>query len=309
MICDNIVLKKLGEKNAFEDTELLVRLEEKLNQKRYLDEPPKPIKLGGLSKAEKIGTFEEFKAFYNYNYDASLSGTAAKLLLSTVSKDAPDKTCDYEVFIVIKTLIMMGVTKCPDRAEAAKRLFAQVIAIPHIHITRGDVYSMVESREENSYGYYYEVLAEALVDCMCTDENKIKYHIRMCLAGVPDANKMYVLLCNKYSSLTPNEYDKMIRKDAQEVMKHTYYPKSVKSLGWSAIVGMELVNGVQTSEQVIAEFVTTQKARAALLKAYEKVDPKTMMADVQSKYVELTGKTSRSPKLMLNTVGEMLWKN
>lgn len=74
------------------------------------------------------------------------------------------------------------------------------------------------------------------------------------------------------------------------------------------------------SDGKINELNITRDERSIGLKGYVEIpefeeerlkeDPnKTMMADVQSKYVELTGKTSRSPKLMLNTVGEVLWKN
>lgn len=308
MIRDNIVLKQLGERGGFEDPALLLKLEEKLNMPRYLDEPPKPIKLGGRNKEDLIGTAAEFRAYYNMYYDSSKTDEPATIDLSTVGTQHSKKTCSYAVFVVVKTLIFMGVTKSSERATACRDLFMKIISIPASFISKGLVYSMIESRDEDARGYYYETLCESIIDCMCTEEEKLRFHIIMELQSVKDKSAVVDKFLEVYKGLTPYEFDKQMKVRAKEITAREYHAKPRRSLTPAEIVAFEMLNGTQTSEKVIAEYVSDTKLQVALLAKYDKSTPKEMMTDIKSLYLESVGKPSSSPKKLLNYVGEMLCK-
>ena len=306
MINDAIVLNRLGAKGTQTDPALLARLEEKLNIPRYLDDVPKPIKLGGLTKEDLIGTAAEFKAFYNMNYDASRVDDIATIDLSTLGDDYGKKQCSYSVFIVLKSLILLGVTRNTERAEACRNVFMKIISLRNSFISKVLVYDMLESREEDVCGYYYETVCEAVIDCMCTDDEKLSFHISTSIDDISNRKYLTEVFMKTYSGCTPYEFDAAMLKRAKDIISRTVYPTWLKKSKPINIVAYEIVNGEQKSSEVIAEHIKDDVMKSALISKYQLYTPSDMLKELKSMYTNDTGKTTRSLQKLLTHMGDKL---
>lgn len=307
MINDPVVLDQMKKKDSFKDDALYAKLESKLNLPRYLDEPPKPVKLGGPSKEDIIGTAAEFKAFYNMNFDSSKVDDIATIDLSTLNPAYGQKTCDYVVFNIIKTLILVGVTRNQERATACREIFMRIISLPKQHISKGDVYTLIESREEYAKGYFNEIISEALIDCMCTDEEKLRFHIKMCVQDfVPNWVDVYNKLCESFTGVTPYEFDKEMKEKCKDVKKRTYLTPDEKKLPSAVIVGLNLLNGEQTCESLILTYVQNPVWAAKLKRKYSGMTSMEMIEDLKKIYVSSGKKLTRDMTKLFEYAGGKL---
>lgn len=304
MIMDDVVLQRLSDKNAFNDAGLIMRLEEKLNMERYLDAPPTPVKLEGQKYIEVTGVAEEFKAFYNRTYDTSKASEVAKIDLSEMGANYGVKQCDYCVWVTLKTLIMLGVTKNAERANACRKWFMRILGINSNYISKGQMYMTIESREEDAADYFSEKICETIVDCTCNEDEQLRFHIMLELYHIPNWKDDFQILYDKYKGSTPWEFDKATKELAKTARKDEYFFFDRKEPTLQVCARYLAESGV-TTRQLIDKYVHNSEHADAMYRMYGDLTPKAAVLAVHQEYLK-TRKGKAKPEKTFPYVGEMI---
>lgn len=163
MIADSKVLDHLIDNGLLSDVVLCTNINDILNRPRHLDKVPKPINLVSVKKIEVCGCAKEFAVLYNSNYIAENAG------LSHIELNNVHKDCDYEVYVTLKSLIMLGITKNEERAIACRDLFMGILQSHPSYISRECMFRALIFLTE----YYAIAIAGAIKDlCFSEEEQK-----------------------------------------------------------------------------------------------------------------------------------------
>lgn len=166
MITDSKVLEHLNACGKRNDSILISNINSVLNRTRHLDDVPKPLKLVSVKKSEVCGVAKEFKILYNTYYNGDDKD------VSTIEMNGTSKMCDYEVYVTMKSLVMLGINKNEERAIACRDLFLSILQASSDYITLGDMFT----KALNPTGdYYYDTICDAIISEVYNEEDKIKF--------------------------------------------------------------------------------------------------------------------------------------
>lgn len=168
MIADSKVLDHLIATGLLGDPVLCSNVNNILNRPRHLDKVPKPIGLTSVKNIEVCGCAKEFQVLYNSNYVAENAG------LSHIDLNSIVKDCDYVVYVALKSLIMLGITKNEERALACREVFMRILQSQQNYIKAEDMFKALL----DCNNYYSETISKAVIDSCFNEEEKHELYSR-----------------------------------------------------------------------------------------------------------------------------------
>lgn len=192
MIIDNKVIAHLQEKGLINDFLLTQDIETMLNKPRFLDEPPKPIKLYSVKNQEVHGIAEEFNLLFTQYYPAGDVEDCGNIVIGEITRQV-----DYEVYIVLKILVMLGMSKDEQRAIACRDMFMSIVKFNGSYLTKGDMFInyLIPTGE-----YYHDTLCSAIIDSVFTPAEATQFKIAQIMIDKPDAKKFAAEVVEHYGA-------------------------------------------------------------------------------------------------------------
>lgn len=179
MITDMEVIRHLSDCGRLNDTLLAYEIEQILNEEPVLTEVPKPIKLISVKNINVCGLEKEFEILYNQTY---AQGDQADI--GYIEAGNIHKTCDYEIWVIMKSLVLFGMSKDEERSEVCKNIFLSILQRYHQHITKSDVFMNVLTPNGN---YIHDTICNTIVKLAYKESEAVHYGIARILNDKPDA--------------------------------------------------------------------------------------------------------------------------
>ena len=210
MITDSVILKRLSAENKLDDLELNLRIEEKINEPRKLDKAPSPIKLKHVEGLQVCGVKMEYQTYYNSVFDATKVDMDATLDLTFVDKGVIP--CDCTVWAILKSLLLLGVTKNYKQAEACRDIFMLILLSNPKKVEKQDVYRVIVNTDKYKE-YYHTQIGEAIFENSFSDEEVVKSHIHFLLEDELVSNDIYEWAYRESGATTVKEFDAWVKEN------------------------------------------------------------------------------------------------
>lgn len=209
MVTDNVIIENIR-KRGLEDTATMYKLDEELSQKRYLDKAPST---GDLDKVSGVctmgGVKEAFKAFYSSLYDSAKVDEYATLDLSELNGKV--LKCDYQVWVVLKSLIFLGFCKEEKQADACREIFMRMLILSSDFISKQQLMQVLLTDDKE---YYMRTIKESILETLFTEEDVQGYRLRVLMSEAGVLNpKNYDILYSRYKGKNQKEVKKAIDDD------------------------------------------------------------------------------------------------
>lgn len=177
MISDSKVIQHLNDSGRINDSILVSNINAILNRPRHLDDVPKPLKLVSVKQPEVCGIATEFKVLYNQNYKPTDDGCAE------IKIQGKSRECDYSVYAIMKSLVMLGINKNEERAIACRDLFMQILHIPNAYIKERDlvIHVLVPNGE-----FYHDTICDAVCNEVFGEERLVRFIVMRLAIDKPD---------------------------------------------------------------------------------------------------------------------------
>jgi len=199
---DSLTMQKLVFANQTHNIELRNKIEEMGKRERFLDKAPdKYLATTSGMDFDSFGIYMTFRKQYAW-VKSQVSEGECKLQIH--GSDVP---CDYRVFIVLRTLMDVGITKSRVCAQACRELF---IAIYKDMTEEGITIDSTVNALKYGGDYYKNEIIRAIVDSMFSPPEQVKVYLKQEL-GDDYQDSYYELLGSPY------DYDALT-----EVLKKTY---------------------------------------------------------------------------------------
>lgn len=231
MITDSVILKRLNADNKLDDLELNLRIEEKLNEPRKLDKAPGTFKLHHVKDLEVCGVKTEYRTFYNSVFDPSKINEDSTLDLTFANKGIIP--CDYTVWAILKSLLLLGVTKNLKQAEACRDIFMLILLSNETRVEKTDVYRVIMTTDKYKE-YYHTQIGEAIFENSFSDEEVVKAHIHYLLIDKLAPKDIYDWAYNESKATTVKEFDDWVKKNSK---RHRSLGDALISMHYDATVG------------------------------------------------------------------------
>ena len=161
---DNVVLDNIALNNLNPSEEELLAMEAMSVKPRFLDKPPKRIKLQSVKSLQKYGCYEEFIILYNHNAMNLVLNTPCQLRIDIGGGNSFVSILDPEVYLVIKTLAQRSFTMIQLLSEACSSIFKKICTLKTETITRGDLCRLLLNYIADDY--YEQQTIKAILDCL-----------------------------------------------------------------------------------------------------------------------------------------------
>lgn len=167
---DSLITQSLVANNQMYNTELKTRLDVMLSQERVLDKAPDkymPVCKG--MEFEPFGVYAVFRRIYN-DYAAHRTGDEY-----TLSIDGESVKCDRKTYILLRTLMDVGVSKSMARALACRELFCDIVNRRTLAGVDIDVTAKALSFGDD---YYKNEVIRASLDCLFTEREQVEVSLK-----------------------------------------------------------------------------------------------------------------------------------
>jgi hypothetical protein len=218
MIRDDGVREHLVDTGLINDQVLCSSITNMLSRVRHLDKVPKPIRLIRVNKVEVCGSASEFRVLYNSHYDP------ANAEESTIDLNGRILKCDYRVYVVLKSLIHLGISKNEEKAATCRDLFTQILTCNPKYIGLQDMFSVLTKSSE----YYWKTIAYSVMSCAYTEEEQIRYKILL-LSDVK-SEEFTSDVIRKFSLQTVEDYNNLLSEVSKKALEDKQYRKEHKHL-------------------------------------------------------------------------------
>lgn len=189
MILDQKVRNHLDSTGLSNDAILVSTINAILNRPRHLDMAPNPIKLVSVKSKEACGIKKEFELLYNTNYDVE-NDERGVIDLNSIKIDL-----DYRVYVMMKSLIMLGINKNEARAMACRDIFMSVLQIPSHDVKVSDLY--VDVLVPNG-DYYHDTICIAISDILLNSVERADMFCRQNVTRGLQPETFYIRLCETF---------------------------------------------------------------------------------------------------------------
>lgn len=282
MIKDGLILDRLREDGKLKDMELLNKIEEVLRKRRVLDK--KPAKLKMSTKATKqlatCGLRSTFISTFNNIYVPEFESEVAIIDLTEVTHREAPVPCDYCVFAVLHTLILIGLSKNEEIIEAIRELFLEISTAPTSYISKQQMYMILTKAREH---YYSCVLCDTILELIYTAEDRLRYHILERLRNEVGNIQYFTPLFETYKDKTVKEFDKIIKRDAKEYRKCEYRIFEYRENELS-IVARTLIEPTTTVDIILSNCIDDSNMRREASKHYDSMTPKAFADEIRTTY-------------------------
>lgn len=224
---DSKIIQHLNESGKINDPILVSNIDAVLCRTRHLDEVPKPLKLVSVKKPEVCGIASEFRALYNQVYVPTEDNMGEIVLQGNV------KQCDYTVYAIMKSLIMLGINKNEERALACKDIFMQILRIPNAYIKERDlvVNVLVPNGE-----FYHDTICDAICDVAFGEEKLVLFIVMRMAIDKPDYATFASQIVSRYHLSTRDELIKFIDETYKSAKEDKNYTGKIRGVSRDGVV-------------------------------------------------------------------------
>lgn len=160
---DIVVIQRLQQRGFdFSNVEEMLRYEAVERQPRHLDAAPKRISLQRADNVQDFGCKQQFVMLYNQIMDET-NGDVFQLDLGRLTRFV-----DKDVYVLLKTLIVNGVSYIEELSMACADLFILISKSEFDTITKARVYDLLQPLK--STGYYDKQILEAVKTCLFSSD-------------------------------------------------------------------------------------------------------------------------------------------
>lgn len=169
---DSLVAQRLAENNKMYDSALKQRLDAVMSKERVLDKAPEkytPVCQG--MEFEPFGVYAIFRSLFAKYYDRGDGPFSLNIDGNTIS-------CDKQTYVVLRTLMDVGVSKSMARAMACRELFVDIVRTHgESGLTIDDAISALVFGDD----YYKNEIVRACLDCLFTEKEQVQLRLKSML--------------------------------------------------------------------------------------------------------------------------------
>lgn len=174
---DSLVAQRLAENNKMYDSALKQRLDAVMSKERVLDKAPEkytPVCQG--MEFEPFGVYTIFRSIFTKYSDRGDGPFQLNI-------DGNLLPCDKKTYVVLRTLMDVGVSKSMARAMACRELFVDIV---RTHTEAG--LTIEEAVQALVFGddYYKNEIVRACLDCLFSEKEQVKLRLRSILGNEYD---------------------------------------------------------------------------------------------------------------------------
>lgn len=182
---DNLTVQALVFAEKFDDSDLRTKISDMDKKERFLDKAPdKYVPMSRGIETEAFGIYMRYRRLYAH-YMQDYVNTGCRLVI-----DGREVRCDTKVYVALKVLLDVGISKSEECAMACREIFGAMLSRETVDgITSKEVSKALRLTGD----YYKNEIIKAITDSIYSPEEQVKIALRGALKE-DDVDYAYDLL-------------------------------------------------------------------------------------------------------------------